>query len=86
MDVIYFKVDKEFLGAEIEIYSSEGVKLLSQKIVHRKVLVDFYYENPGKYIVHIVKGDVQKDFNFTKDVPCPELDPAAEPIKIIQGI
>ena len=86
MDVIYFKIDKEFLGAEIEIYSSQGVKLLSQKIIHRKILIDFYYENPGRYVVHIIKGDIQKEFNFTKDEPCPEPDRASDSIKIVQGI
>ncbi len=31
MDVYYFKVAKEFLGADLEIYSGDGVKLLTQK-------------------------------------------------------
>ena len=42
MDILYLKLAKEFVGAELEIYSEEGVKLLTQKIGKRKVLVDFY--------------------------------------------
>lgn len=86
MDVLYFKVDKEFIGGEIEIYSQDGIKLLSQKVVRRKVLIDFYYENPGKYIVHFSKGEVQKDVNFVKNEPCPEPNGINEKIKIMQGV
>ena len=45
MDVFYFKVDKAFLGAQLEIYSAEGVQLHSEKITRRKVRIDFYYED-----------------------------------------
>ena len=86
MDVLYFKVDKEFIGGEIEIYSQDGVKLLSQKVVRRKVLIDFYYENPGKYIVHFSKGGIQKDVNFIKNDPCPEPERVKKEIMIMQGV
>ncbi len=86
MDVFYFKVDKIFLGAELEIYSQDGVKLLSQKVEHRKVLIDFYYENPGKYIILLKKGDVQEQFNFIKEDPCLESDKPTELITVEQGV
>jgi hypothetical protein len=86
MDIYYFKVAKEFLGADLEIYSSDGVKLLTQKVEHRKVLVDFYYENPGRYIIHFVKGDSTEEFNFVKNNECPETVKPESLITVIQGV
>ena len=86
MDVYYFKVAKEFLGADLEIYSGDGVKLLTQKVGHRKVVVDFYYENPGRYIIHFVKGDSTQEFNFTKDKECPENEKPESLISVTQGV
>jgi len=86
MDVFYFKVDKELLGAELEIYSQDGVKLLTQKLDHRKVLIDFYYENPGKFIIMIKKGDIQEEFSFVKSEPCLETEKPAELITVLQGV
>jgi hypothetical protein len=86
MDVFYFKVDKELLGAELEIYSQNGIKLFTQKISHRKVLIDFYFENPGNFIIMVRKGDTLEEFNFTKTDPCIETDKPTELITVIQGI
>lgn len=86
MDVYYFKVAKEFLGAYLEIYSGDGIKLLSQKVGRRQVLVDFYYENPGRYVIQFVKGDSTQEFNFTKDSVCPETEKPESLISVTQGV
>ncbi|HEX6223057.1 MAG TPA: hypothetical protein VFZ52_01520 [Chryseolinea sp.] len=86
MDIYYFKVAKEFLGANMEIYSADGVKLLSQKVERRKVLVDFYYEDPGRYIIHFVKGDAMHEFSFVKNSECPEAEKPQSLITVIQGV
>lgn len=85
-DIYYFKVAKEFLGADLEIYSSDGVKLLTQKVEHRKILVDFYYENPGRFIIHFVKGESTQEFNFVKNTECPETVKPESLITITQGV
>ena len=86
MDVFYFKVDKAFLGAQLEIYSAEGVQLHSEKITRRKVLIDFYYEDAGKFIICFTKEGVKREFNFIKDKPCLEARNAGPSIKIEQGV
>jgi hypothetical protein len=86
MDVYYFKVAKEFLGADLEIYTGDGVKLLTQKVGRRKVLVDFYYENPGRYVIHFVKGESTQEFNFIKDSVCPETEKPESLITVKQGV
>jgi hypothetical protein len=86
MDIYYFKVAKEFLGANLEIYSADGVKLFTQKVERRKILVDFYYENPGRYIIHFVKGDATQEFTFVKNNECPEAEKPESLITVIQGV
>jgi len=85
MDIYYFKVAKEFLGADLEIYSAEGEKLFTQKVSRRKILVDFYYENPGRYIIHFVKGDSTQEFNFVKNNECPEKEKPESLITVMHG-
>jgi hypothetical protein len=86
MDVFYFKVDKEFIGAELEIYSQDGVKLFTQTVDHRKVLVDFYFENAGKFVILIKKGDFHAEFNFVKAESCHELEKPSALISVTQGV
>lgn len=85
MDVFYFKVDHLLLGADLEICSSEGTTLHAEKILHRKVLVDFYFKNSGQYIIKIKKGSIIKEFNFIKKEQCPEKGRELESITVKQG-
>lgn len=86
MDVFYFKIDKEFIGAELEIYSQDGQKLMNQKLDHRKVLIDFYFENPGNYIILFKKNGTQEEFKFTKQDECLESEKPANLISVMQGV
>jgi hypothetical protein len=86
MGVFYFKVDKEFLGADLEIYSQDGKKLFTQKVQRRKVLIDFYYEAPAKFIIRVKKGDLFEEFQFIKDTPCLEAERPSELITVLQGV
>jgi len=86
MNVFYFKVDKEFLGADLEIYDMDGKKLFTQKVERRKILIDFYYEDAGKFIIFVKKGDTLEEFQFIKDTPCLETDRPSELIAVMQGV
>jgi len=86
MDIFYLKLAKEFVGAELEVYSEDGVRLVSQKIGRRKVLVDFYYETPGKYVIQLTKGDSSQKFDFVKSSPCPETGDLKATITVTQGL
>ncbi len=86
MDVFYFKIEKEFLGAQLEIYSQDGAPVFSQTVDHRKVLIDFYYEDEGMFTIHFKKGEFQEEFNFLKKAPCTEPDKPSQLITVVQGI
>jgi hypothetical protein len=71
LDIFYFKVQKEVIGAEIEVYSESGDKLMQDTITEKRTLIDFYYENPGHYIIKIKKGDVVQSFDYYKNTDSP---------------
>jgi hypothetical protein len=69
MDCFYFKIHKEMIGAQVEVFSENGQKLTEQTLTNRKNIIDFYNENPGRYIITIKKGDVQQSFDYHKTSP-----------------
>lgn len=84
MDVFYAKIDKEFVGAELEVFASDGERLSTQKIDHRRVLIDFYYEDAGTFLIIFKKGDVQEAFNFVKDKGSIDPNVQSKHVSIIQ--
>jgi hypothetical protein len=83
LDCFYFKVKKELIGAEIEIYSDKGEKLITQTITKKHTLIDFYYEQPGSYIIKINKNGFEESFEYNKNAPSPYVPVEVEHIKIV---
>ena len=65
-NIFYFKVDKSFIGATVEVYGAEGELKLSSKISHHKAIIDFYEENAGKYKIVLKKDGNTLDFEYEK--------------------
>ena len=86
MDVFYVKIDKEFLHSELEVYSEDGEKLLTQEVTRRKILIDFYYGQPGKFTILFKKGSLQEEFTFVKTEPCYEVEKPTQLVSVVQGI
>src|SRR5574339_678540 len=74
-DIVYFKVDKYFLNAEgptgilLEVFDRYGNKIIEQRLEKRKVVVDFYYDQPGTYQIRISKGPAEQIFYYDKAGP-----------------
>ena len=66
-DIFYFKVEKEFMNASIEVYDSKGQLLIRGVVTHTKTIIDFYNEAPGHFTVKIKKGDVEEIFEYIKE-------------------
>lgn len=86
LNIFYFKVHKKLIGAEVEVYDTHGVKLISQKITYRKILVDFHYEEAGEYFIKIKQGQLQEEFDFIKTELPPENLNHDEMISVTQGV
>ena len=65
-DIFYFKVDRAFVGAIIEVYSPEGVLIISDTVTHHKAIIDFYHQKGGRYSIKIKKNDREAHFTFEK--------------------
>lgn len=62
--ILYFKIDKDLMGAMLEIEDEAGNALITQKITHKKVIVDFFYMKAGKYRVKIKYSDMEEVFTY----------------------
>jgi hypothetical protein len=71
LDTFFFRVDKEMIGAALEIFSADGQKLQSIILTKKHGLIDFYYETPGTYKIVFRKGDVVENFDYNKTTPSP---------------
>ena len=56
-EIFYFKVTKALLGGTVEVYDTHGAIVLTEKVIKRKMIVDFFHREPGTYTIKIVKGD-----------------------------
>lgn len=84
MDCLYLKVEKEMIGAKIEVYSRKGEQLISQTVTKSRALIDFYYEDPGNFTVKITKGDIEISFDYVKRTPSPLIPIEIERVSITQ--
>jgi hypothetical protein len=67
MDVVYFKVSCEMIGASMEVYDANGNMIYTEKVTDHKVLVDFYAEPSGSYTIHIKKGGRDETISYNKE-------------------
>jgi hypothetical protein len=66
MDVVYFKVSCDMIGADIEVLDDNGNVIYSAKVTDHKVLVDFYAEPSGSYTIHVKKDGNDRSIDFNK--------------------
>jgi hypothetical protein len=64
-DIFYFRVDKSFMGAIIEVYS-QGNLIRTDTVMHRRNILDFYLDDPGTYQIRIKKDGGEAIFQYEK--------------------
>src|SRR5262245_27275082 len=67
MDVVYFKVSCDLIGASMEVYDANGQMIYTEKITDHKVLVDFYAEPSGAYTIHVQKDGKNEEIIYNKE-------------------
>lgn len=65
-DLFYFKVDKLFIGAVVEVYSSSGDLVLTQTVTRHKMLIDFFERQPDAYTIKIKSKCTEINYLYTK--------------------
>ena len=66
MDVVYFKVSCDMIGASMEVYDANGTMIHTEKVTDKKVIVDFYAEPSGVYTIHVQKNGNDESIVYTK--------------------
>lgn len=61
-----YKAQKKFVGAMVEVYTSNGDLLTAQNIQKRKLIIDFGSALKDTYTIRVVKGDDIKEFQYHK--------------------
>jgi hypothetical protein len=65
-NLFVLRIDKEYAGAKVEVFYTNGEVVLSQKLEKRKVIIDFCNSISGTYTIRVVKGDMRKEFRYEK--------------------
>jgi hypothetical protein len=60
------RTEKQFVGAQVEVYNSRGELITSQSLQKRKMIIDFGEARFGTYTIRIVKGQSKKEFKYIK--------------------
>jgi hypothetical protein len=60
------KADKKFLGAKVEVLYGAGEVITEQKLLKRKIMIDFDDVRIGTYTVRITKGKDVKEYQYLK--------------------
>jgi hypothetical protein len=63
---LILKMNKEFIGGEVQILNANSSLILSQKMKKRKMEINFSAVMAGEYVVRVMKGTQQKEFYFLK--------------------
>ncbi len=65
-DLFILKTSRKLKGADVEVIAANGYVVTSQKLVYRKLVIDFTNVATGKYRVQLRKGAMIKVFVFEK--------------------
>ena len=66
VNLFILKASRKFKGAEVEVLSSSGYLVISQKLTRRKLIIDFKNVRAGSYRIKVKKGNDQEEFQFVK--------------------
>jgi hypothetical protein len=62
-----FKVDKSLVGATVELVFNNGDIVTTEKLIKKKMIIDFCDVKSGEYQVVIKKGEYHKKYGIIKD-------------------
>ena len=61
-----YKTQRKFVGAMVEIYTSNGELLTAQNLLKRKLIIDFGTVLRDTYTIRVVKGNDIQEFQYVK--------------------
>lgn len=65
-NIFTFKTDRELVGAQVEVFYSNGELLTTHKLLKKKMVIDFGEGRLGTYTIRLTKGNSAKEYHFIK--------------------
>lgn len=65
-DLFVFKVSKSWHVAKVEVLDFKGQPVNSQRLLKRKMIINFYDLKPGTYKIKITKDHHTEEFQYIK--------------------
>ncbi len=65
-NLFVLRVDKELIGAQVEVLSADGNRVTAQRLKKRKMIIDFCDVKSGLYTIVVSKNDQQQKFEFVR--------------------
>jgi len=65
-NLFVFRVDRQYVGATVEVYYSNGDLVTNHKLEKRKMIIDFCDTRFGEYTIKVVKGNKKQEFYYVK--------------------
>lgn len=59
-----YKTQRKFVGAMVEVYTSNGDLLTAQNLQKRKLIIDFGSAMKDTYTIRVVKGNDIREFQY----------------------
>src|SRR5258707_15527925 len=66
-NLFVFKVNKSWQGARVEVLAANGDCVSRQRLLKRKMIINFYDMQPGTYKINITKNGHREEFQYTKN-------------------
>ena len=62
---LVMKLEKEFLGATVEVIAADGKILAVNSLQRRKLVIVFAEQKVGSYLVRFTKGTLKQEFTYS---------------------
>lgn len=64
---LVMKLEREFLGATVEVIAADGKILAVDSLQRRKLVIVFAERNAGSYLVRLTKGRLKQEFTYSSN-------------------
>ena len=61
-----YKANSAFRGAVVEVFFANGDLVTSQRLVRKRLVIDFSHVKACAYVIRVTKGNTTRDFQFVK--------------------
>jgi len=65
-NLFVLKTEKNLVGAKVEVFYQNGEVIAEQKLLKRKMVIDFNDVKIGTYTIRITKGSEVREFQYSK--------------------